>query len=43
MKSGVFLHVFNDISTCAYIFTGYFLHTFSNLNIEFHVSAMKYY
>ena len=43
MKSGVFLHVFNDISTYAYVFTGYFLHTFSNLNIEFHVSAMKYY
>ena len=25
MKSGVFLHVFNDISTYAYVFTGYFL------------------
>ena len=43
MKSGVFLHVIIDISTYAYVFTGYFLHTFSNLNIEFHVSAMKYY
>ena len=43
MKSCVFLHVFNDISAYAYVFTGYFLHTFSNLNIEFHVSAMKYY
>ena len=37
MKSSVFLHVFNDISTYAYVFTEYFLHSFSNLNIEFHV------
>ena len=42
MKSGVFLHVFNDISTYAYVFTGYSLHTFSNLNIKFHVSAMNH-
>ena len=26
MKSSVFLHVFNNISTDAYVFTGYFLH-----------------
>ena len=25
-KSSVFLHVFNNISTYAYVFTGYFLH-----------------
>ena len=37
MKSSVFLYVFNDISTYAYVFTGYFLHSFSNLSIEFHV------
>ena len=37
MKSSVFLHVFNDISTYAYVFTEYFLHSFSNLSIEFHV------
>ena len=34
-KSGVFLHVFNDISTYVYVFTEYFLHSFSNLSIEF--------
>ena len=37
MKSSVFLHVFNDISTCAYVPTEYFLHSFSNLSIEFHL------
>ena len=37
MKSSVFLHVFNDISSYAYIFTEYFLYSFSNLSIEFHV------
>ena len=37
MKSSVFLHVFNDISTYAYVFTEYFLHFFSNSSIEFHV------
>ena len=37
MKSSVFLHVFNDISTNAYVFTEYFLHSFSSLSIEFHV------
>ena len=35
MKSSVFLHVFNDISTYVYVFTEYFLHFFSNLSIEF--------
>ena len=37
MKSSVFLHVFNDISTYAYVFTKYFLYSSSNLSIEFHV------
>ena len=37
MKSSAFLHVFNDISTYAYVFTEYFLHSFSNLSIEFNV------
>ena len=37
MKYSVFLHVFNDISTYAYVFIEYFLHSFSNLSIEFHV------
>ena len=32
IKSSVFLHVFNDISTYVYVFTEYFLH---NLSIEF--------
>ena len=40
MKSNVFLHVFNDISTYVYLFTEYFLHSFNNLNS---CSAMKYY
>ena len=35
MKSSVFLYVFNDISTYVYIFTDYFLHSFSNLSIKF--------
>ena len=34
-KSSVFLHVFSDISTYVYVFTEYFLHSFSNLSIEF--------
>ena len=34
MKSSVFLHVFNDI-TYVRVFTEYFLHSFSNLSIEF--------
>ena len=37
MKSNVFLHVFNDISTYEYVLTEYFLHSFSNLSIEFHL------
>ena len=37
MKSSVFLHVFDDISTYVYVFTEYFLHSFSNLSIEFQV------
>ena len=44
MKSSVFLHVFNDISTYVYVFTEYFLYSFSNFSIEFLVVAtMKYY
>ena len=35
LKSSVFLHVFNDISNYVYVFTEYFLHSFSNLSIEF--------
>ena len=35
MKSSVFLHVFNDISTYVYVLTEYFLNSFSNLSIEF--------
>ena len=31
MKSSIFLHVF----TYVYVFTEYFLHSFSNLSIEF--------
>ena len=27
MKSSVLLHVFNDISTCVYVFMEYFLHS----------------
>ena len=43
MKSSVFLHVFNDISIYADVIPKYFLNTFSNLSIEFHVrSIMKY-
>ena len=37
MKSSVFLYVFNNISTYAYVLTEYFLHSFSNLSIEFHL------
>ena len=35
IKSSVFLHVFNDIFTYVHVFTEYFLHSFSNLSIEF--------
>ena len=41
MKSSVFLHVFNDISTYAYVLTEYFLHSFSNLSIEFHEILLR--
>ena len=44
MKSSVFLHVFNDISTYVYVFMEYYLHSFSNLSIEFLVVlSVKYY
>ena len=45
MKSSVFLHVFNDISTYVYVFMEYFLHSFSNLSIEFLVIilGMQYF
>ena len=42
MKSGVFLHVFNDIITCASVFQEYFLNTFSNWSIEFPIPIKKY-
>ena len=41
MKSSVFLHVFNDISTYVYVFAEYFLHSFSNLSIEFLVVLLN--
>ena len=41
MKSSVFLHVFNDISTYVYVFTEYFLYSFSNLSIEFLVVLLN--
>ena len=34
-KSHMKSSVFNDISTYVYVFTEYFLHSFSNLSIEF--------
>ena len=37
MKSIVFQHVFNCISTYAYVFPEYLLHNFDNLSIKFHV------
>ena len=37
IKYSVFLHVFNDIYTYVYVLTEYFLHSFSNLSIEFHL------
>ena len=37
MKSIVFLHIFNCISTNAYVFPEYLLHKFDNLSIKFHV------
>ena len=37
MKSIVFLHIFNCISTNAYVFPEYLLHNLDNLSIKFHV------
>ena len=37
MKSIVFQHVFNCISTKAHVFPEYLLHNFDNLSIKFHV------
>ena len=37
MKSSLFQHVFNYISTYAYVFPEYLLHNFDNLSIKFHV------
>ena len=37
MKSFVFLHIFNSISTYAYVFPEYLLYNFDNLSIKFHV------
>ena len=37
MKSIVFQHVFNCISTYAYVFPKYLYHNFDNLSIKFHV------
>ena len=41
MKSSVFLHIFNDISTYVYVFMEYFLYFFSNLSIEFLVVLLN--
>ena len=37
MKSSVFLHIFNYISTYACVFPKYLLHYSKNLHIKFHV------
>ena len=37
MKYSVFLYVFNNISTYVYVLTEYFLHSFGNWSIEFHL------
>ena len=37
MKSSVFQHIFNYISTYAHVFPEYLLHNFNDLNIKFHV------
>ena len=36
MKSSVFQHVFNYISTYTYAFPEYLLNNFNNLSIKFH-------
>ena len=37
IKSSVFQHVFNYISTYAYVFSEYLFHNLNNLSIEFYV------
>ena len=37
MKSIVFHHVFNCISTYVYVFPEYLLHNFDNLSIKLHI------
>ena len=37
MKSGVFQHVFQCISTYAYVFPEYLLQNFNDLSIKFYV------
>ena len=37
MKSIVFQHVFNCISTYVHVFQEYLLHNFDNLIIQFHI------
>ena len=41
MKSSVFQHIFNYISTYAYVFSEYLLCNFNNLSIKFHVMLQK--
>ena len=41
MKSIVFQHVLNCISSYAHVFSEYLLNSFDNLNIKFHVNDMK--
>ena len=41
MKSIVFQHVLNCISSYAHVFSEYLLTSFDNLNIKFHVYDMK--
>ena len=41
MKYSVFLHVFTDISSYAYIFNQYLCYHFSNSNTELHVLCLN--
>ena len=41
MKSIVFQHVLNCISSYVHVFSEYLLNSFDNLNIKFHVNDMK--
>ena len=41
MKSIVFQHVLNCISSYAHVFSEYLLNSFDNLNMKFHVNDMK--